>query len=314
MPKPTGLTWLAPICVFAQAFGVFAGDGACSEEGALPGASHGPHEGMPMWDLSCMVWRIGKILDFEAQVRWIAEAGFEAISFHASPGKAGVWVGLEPAHLDTEERARVRELLSRFSVCEIHAPFDCELAAETPAPVLEKLEEVVQFAADVGADVVTVHADAPDAAKDAAPQSWNNALDRLNDFAGRAGVRIGIEFMTGFEWLVRPRREWIGATLDVGHMYLRDGAGYRPYGTIGDLVRFLGDSLLHVHVHDYDGNVDHIEVGTGRVDFDGFLRGLADIGYGGALCLEANPDRVTPDGIRRSADYLRQRARGLGLR
>ncbi len=57
----------------------------------------------------------------------------------------------------------------------------------------------------------------------------------------------------------------------------------------------------------------HIEIGTGKIDWDDTLRGLAGIGYRGSMIPEPNPDRVTPDGIRRSAAYLRQRVRELGL-
>ncbi|MBN2310309.1 MAG: sugar phosphate isomerase/epimerase, partial [Candidatus Hydrogenedentes bacterium] len=122
-----------------------------------------------------------------------------------------------------------------------------------------------------------------------------------------------VEFMNGFDWLRRPRRSHMGATLDVGHMYLNDGAGYAPYGSIGALTRHLGDTLAHVHVHDYDGKLDHIEAGTARVDFDDFLLALDAIDYAGFLCLELNPDRVSPEGIRRSAAFLRVRAAELGL-
>ena len=77
-------------------------------------------------------------------------------------------------------------------------------------------------------------------------------------------------------------------------MYHHDGVGYRPYGSIEGLVEFLNEVLFHLHVHDYDGTNDHIEVGTGRIDFDGMLKGLGAIGYRGALCLELNPDRCPP--------------------
>ena len=181
-----------------------------------------------------MIWRIGDILDFDAQLDWICDAGFEAVSFHASPGDPGKWRGVDPA-----------------------------------------------------------------------------ALERLNEMADKAGVVIGLELMRGFEGLNAPRRDHIGVTLDVGHMYLNEGAGYLPYHTIGGLVRSLSDVLVHLHVHDYDGTYDHIEVGTGCVDFDEVLRSLSEMDYKGTLCLELNPDRVSPEGIRRSADFLRTKIGAL---
>jgi hypothetical protein len=46
--------------------------------------------------LGFMVWRIGDILEFDRQVEWIANAGFESISFHASAGAPGKWRGVSP--------------------------------------------------------------------------------------------------------------------------------------------------------------------------------------------------------------------------
>lgn len=76
---------------------------------------------------------------------------------------------------------------------------------------------------------------------------------------------------------------------------------------------FLHDVLFHLHLHDNTGVLDHIEIGTGKVDWDDILKSLAAIGYRGSMVLEMNPDRVAPDRVRRSADCLRRRARDLGL-
>lgn len=256
--------------------------------------------------LGFMVWRIGGILDFDRQVEWVADAGFESLSFHASAGVPGKWRGVEPATADAMDRQRIRRLLAPFTGCEIHAPFDAVVRPETPGPTLKRLEEVLAFAGDVGAAIVTVHAEPPRPPDREA--AWQKALDRLDAGAAKVGVRIGLEFNSGFERLRQPRRKRIGATLDVGHMYLRDGAGYRSYGSVGGLARILGDTLFHLHVHDYDGEADHLEIGTGRVDFDDVLKALAAIAYRGVLCLELNPERCPPDGIRRSAAFLRQHA------
>ena len=282
---------------------------ALCDPSAGAAASAGPEAVSP--NLAFMVWRIGDILDFDAQVAWVAEAGFESVAFHASPGRPGQWRGVDPGVAGATERARLRAMLEPFKAREIHAPFETKLEPDTPEMALDMLDTTCAFAGDVGADVVTVHADPPPPDVPEAPDTWQAALDRLNAAAEKADIRIGIEFMQGFEWLRRPRRERIGATLDVGHMYLDDGAGYRPYGGIGDQIRDLDDVLFNMHIHDYNGEYDHIEIGTGRVDVDAVLRGLADIGYHGILSLELNPDRVSPEGIVRSAAFLRQRARAL---
>ncbi len=263
------------------------------------------------WKISCMMWRIGDILDFDAQLDWICDAGFEAVSFHASPGNPGKWRGVDPAATNKKVRRRLRDRLSAFSMCEIHAPFSHVLGSDGPPKVVELFRPIIEFAGDVGASILTVHGNPPVGPEVSDYEAWQSTLERLNEMAEKNGVVIGLELMRGFEGLSAPRRDHIGITLDVGHMYLDEGAGYLPYHTIGGLIRSLSDVLVHLHVHDYDGTYDHIEIGTGRVDFDEVLRSLSAIAYEGTLCLELNPDRVSPEGIRRSADFLRRKAQSL---
>ena len=261
-----------------------------------------------MWDIGCMIWRIGDILDFDAQLDWIRDAGFEAVSFHASSGSPGKWRGVDPAETDRNDRRRLRERLSRFSMCEVHAPFSYELTPDRTSDAIEELRPVIEFSGDVGASILTIHGEPP-VITPCSSEPWYEALDKLSKMSYHAGLVIGLEITRGFEWLKAPRRPNIGVTLDVGHVYLNEGEGHRPYETIGGLVRALSDAMVHIHIHDYDGTHDHIEIGTGCIDFDELLHSLVTVGYEGALCLELNPDRVSPEGIRRSASSLRKKFR-----
>ncbi|MBM3957720.1 MAG: sugar phosphate isomerase/epimerase, partial [Gemmatimonadetes bacterium] len=98
----------------------------------------------------------------------------------------------------------------------------------------------------------------------------------------------------------------IGLTLDVGHLSFEEGAGYREFGSIGGLIRYVGRRLVHVHAHDYDGVRDHLPVGAGRLDWDDIAEGLRSIGYEGVVCLELDPDRATPEQLLQSRDRLRE--------
>ncbi len=49
-----------------------------------------------MWDICMMAWRIGEILDIDAQLEWIREAGFDGAGLHASPGEPGQWQAIDP--------------------------------------------------------------------------------------------------------------------------------------------------------------------------------------------------------------------------
>ena len=255
-----------------------------------------------------MAWRIGDVLDFDAQVAWVRDAGFECLSFHASPGVPGRWRGVDPTTADRAERERLRDRLSVFSACEVHAPFAMRLTRQDPLVAIERLAPIVEFAGDVGASVVTVHPEVSWEIGRKSSGAWREAMERLNAIAGKAGLVVGVETLAdcvGFGWLEEAGLENVGVTLDVGHMVLDGGAPYRSYGTIGGLVRHLGDRMVHVHVHDYDGAHDHVELGSGEVDLTDLLRSAADVGYAGMFCLELNPGRVSPAGILRSRDFLR---------
>jgi len=143
------------------------------------------------------------------------------------------------------------------------------------------------------------------------------ALHRLDAMAGRAGLVVGIETLpdcADLIWLEENGLEHVGVTLDVGHMVLGGGALLRPYGTVGGMVRHLGDRMVNVHVHDVDGTHDHVELGSGEVDLCDLLRSAADVGYVGMFCLELNPDRVSPAGILRSRDLLQAQMARLAHR
>ena len=275
-----------------------------------------------MWPICNMLWRIGDILPVDEQLAWCLEAGFDGIGLHASAGHPGQWRGVDPAAASPRYRRELRRQLGPFARCEVHAPFSIVLGpgdpgsrdpgSGDPAEGAAALEPVIAFAADIGAAVVTAHGHLPDTCGTQA--RWLEAMGRLDACAASNGIRLGLEVVSGFDQVAAWRLPQVGVTLDVGHMYAQDeGQHLQPYGSIGDLVRALGPSLFHLHVHDVEAApstpgaplLDHLEVGVGQVDFEDLMRGLAANGYGGALCLEMNPDRVSPEGIGRSLRRLR---------
>ena len=200
-----------------------------------------------------MAWRIGDVLNFDAQLAWVRDAGFQGFSFHASAGVPGHWCGVDPATADRAERNRLREQLATFPMCEVHAPFETRLTLQDPLVAVARLAPVVEFAGDVGASVVTVHPQASGEMSEDQSIVWQEALTRLDKTAGNAGVVIGIETLADFVdfgWLRTTGLENLGVTLDVGHLYLSRGTPHRSGRTIGRLVRSLAEIMVHVHVHD----------------------------------------------------------------
>lgn len=255
-----------------------------------------------------MLWRIGELLEFDEQLAWTREAGFDGVGFHASPGVPGQWRGLDPATCDARERKRLRRELAGFAFVEIHAPFAIELRAGNLPAAVAALMPVLQLASDLRAGVVTVHAALPDDAEGHDAAAWCGPMQELDARAAQAQTVIALEITQGFDLVRAWGLPGIGVTLDVGHMYLpTTRPALEGAGGIGALIRRLGTGLVHLHLHDTDGSVDHIETGTGIVDFGALAAALTEIGYRGGMTLELNPSRCGPEGIRRSAAHVRAR-------
>ena len=266
-----------------------------------------------MLHLANMLWRIGKLIDFDEQLAWTRDAGFDGASFHASAGNPGQWRGIEPDDCSVEERKRLRQEIERFSFSEIHAPFAVILRRENLASTMAALIPILQFAHDLGVGVVTVHAEFSGSGAASDHSGWLGPIQELNVEAARAQARVALEINDGFDVVMNWGLPNVGVNLDVGHMYLPEQREMlKRMGGIGNLIRHIGSSLIHLHLHDFDGDTDHREIGTGVVAFDDIAGALHNIHYTHGATLEMNPDQVTPEGIRRSAEYMRRCFREAG--
>ena len=75
--------------------------------------------------------------------------------------------------------------------------------------------------------------------------------------------------------------------MDFGHLHtLREDPAH--------FVAALGERLMHVHLHDNQGERDeHLGLGQGTVPWEAALRALAVAGYQGAVILEIpDPDQA----------------------
>jgi sugar phosphate isomerase/epimerase len=253
-----------------------------------------------------MLWRIGEELDFDRQLTWTRDAGFDGVGFHASAGVPGRWRGVEPASCSAGERRRLRRTIREFAFAEIHAPFSIELRSETLSSGTAALAPILDFAQDLGVGVVTVHARLPGPAGDPDLAGWLAPMQALNAKAARGETQVGLEIVSGFDAALGWGLPNVGVTLDVGHLYLpgnRQTLG--EMGGIGEIIRHLGGALRHLHLHDVAGDTDHIEIGAGAVDFVEIAAALQAIGCRRHATLELNPDRVSPEGMRRSLDSMR---------
>ena len=169
-----------------------------------------------MLQIGNMLWRIGEVLDFDRQLAWTREAGFDGVGFHASAGVPGQWRGIDPGACSAAARQGLQQEIERFSFAEIHAPFEIELRDETLVSGIAALKPILDFARDLGVGVVTVHARIPGA--DAAA-GWLVPMRELDAEAARAQTRIALEIAGGFDAVMGWGLSKVGVNLDVGHMY-----------------------------------------------------------------------------------------------
>ena len=75
----------------------------------------------------------------------------------------------------------------------------------------------------------------------------------------------------------------------------------------------IENGLYHLTSRGWERRLSCATSGTGSDGWNCSTAWRRAAGYRGSMILEPNPDRVAPDGIRRSAAYLRQRVRELDL-
>ena len=264
--------------------------------------------------IGCMVWRIGEILDFYEQLSWISSHGFEAVSFHTVAGVPNRWEGFGVREAKEKDIEKLRCSVKDFSEVSLHAPFE-SFGISLISPDLQIRESsiaefglTIRLAGLIGAEIVTIHTGSSTATTDEISRQTflRDSLLKLEELASPWNVRIGVELTSDYELVEELNAEHIGITIDTGHLSFEDGAGYREYGSIGGVIRRFSQKIFHVHVHDYDGEFDHITIGRGIIDFDEIVASLTNIGFKGSLCLELNPDREPPEEILRSRDKLQE--------
>ena len=239
-----------------------------------------------------MMWRIGNLLDLHEQIRWLHEHRFEAVAFWTSAGEPGVWQGFEFASAAPADVRALRAALADFEAVDLHAD-----APLTGVSALPRLRRTLAFAAELGASTVTVHVESRSPRR-------QDELASLDAAAQRANVRVGLELTADYGLALSPATPHLGLTLDVGHVSFEGGAGYREFGSLAGLIDHVSSRLFHVHAHDYDGLLDHLPIGAGRLNWNEIAAALKRVRYAGVVCLELNPDRASPGQLLASRDRL----------
>lgn len=116
----------------------------------------------------------------------------------------------------------------------------------------------------------------------------------LADYAKDYGVTVCMENMPFEQYPLstveatcalvdKLNRENLKVCLDTGHAAIFDA-------DVAGAVRYVGDRLCAVHIHDNMGDTDsHLIPGDGVIDWDAFSHALGEIGFCGVVSIETSP-------------------------
>jgi L-ribulose-5-phosphate 3-epimerase len=194
-----------------------------------------------------------------------------------------------------------------------HAP---TLLHDDNALRLDFLRRAVAIGADLGAEAVSFWAGIRPAGVDP-DTAWQRLVDGCAatlKTAEERGVTLGFEPEPGM--LVEDIAGWrrlhaalgepagFGITLDIGHCRCLEP------DPVPDCVAAVAGHLVNVQIDDMRrGTHEHLEFGTGEIDFPPVLRALDAAGYTGLVAVELpRHSHAAPDVAARSIDFLRNAA------
>lgn len=231
-------------------------------------------------------------------LQMFAEAGFDTLDYSMYDDAI-----YGPAFGDSfkQHAAQLRHAAGDYGICfhQAHAPFGFCFEDYQDPSLIERTKRAVEFAARLGAEQIVVH---PVNCRENVDQlAYNMAFySQFDPICNDYGIQIAIENMWGYDrergcffQNVCSNAEELGkyvdlmgknfvACLDVGHCVL---VREKPE----DVVRKLGKKRLRaLHIHDNSfRDDDHLLPYSGKIDWDAFMKALGEIGYEGALTLEA---------------------------
>lgn len=173
------------------------------------------------------------------------------------------------------------------------------------------LRRAADIGADLGAEAVSCWAGVrPDGVDE--DTAWKRLTEGVAELVARSAVPVGFEPEPGM--LVPDLAAWwrlradlgepagFGLTLDIGHCRCLEPKG------IPECIADVAPHLVNVQIDDMVRGVhEHLEFGTGEIDFPPVLRALADGGYRGLVAVELpRHSHAAPAVARRSLAFLRE--------
>lgn len=259
----------------------------------------------------------------------------DALCVIADLGYAGVSLTLDHHHLDpfaADLKQQVRAVRRQLQHLELSVLIETgarylldpmrkhypSLVSPDNRPRLRLLERAIDIAAELGGEAVSFWSGI-DCDNDAGA-AWRRLVDGVGitvAYAERAGVRLGLEPEPGMvventaQYLMLHEEidapPTLGLTLDIGHCQCLEPL------PIADRIRATGGMLVNVQIDDMvRGTHEHLEFGSGEVDFPPVLHALREVGYHGLVSVELpRHSHAAPDVARRSLEFLRAAAQPI---
>jgi sugar phosphate isomerase/epimerase len=260
----------------------------------------------------------------------------DALELLADLGYDGVALTLDHLHLDpfaADLPGRVAQVRHRLDVLGLgvvvetgarylldprrkHHPTLLHPGPEAARRV-DYLRRAVQVAADLGAEAVSLWSGSLPPGVDEAT-AWSRLVDGVGQvlrYAEERDVVCAVEPEPGMlvdtlDGVLALRRrlgdpERLRVTLDLGHIVCNETRD------VVSTIRHAGELIANVQVDDMVPGVhEHLELGTGEVDFPAALAALEEVGYTGLTSVELpRQSHAAPAVAERSLGVLRDAAR-----
>ncbi len=252
----------------------------------------------------------------------VAAAGVDCVQFNLS------CAGLEPLPpaIEPSVIAQVRAAADRYNIELAAVSGTFNMAHPDPAyraGGLARLAVLAVACAELGTSVITLCTGSRDRQnmwrrrpENDSPEAWNDMLASITqavEIADRTNVTLAIEpeVSNVVDSAAKARR-----LLDeIGSSRLKvvlDGANLFPAGTLprmcailDEACDLLGPDIVLAHAKDLaaDGEAGDRAAGTGLLDYDHYLAGLARVGYQGPLILHG----LREDEVGSAVRFLRER-------
>lgn len=241
-------------------------------------------------------WADGSLVDFQEVAAFAGEAGFEAFDMSLSGAffARADWLREADRRCELADKAGV-------PVRTVHLPFDYPRAEDSQewARFNQATFQAIDLAARIGVSCAAIHPRSYMISDYDAEEEYKAAYAFLLPFceyAHKAGVKLGIEIMRGAGRSAPARIRRFGTSVedlihladeldegicwDTGHAHISMQDQYKSLIKIGKRLR-----LLHVNDNFAEDDV-HLPPFVGNVDWNGFIRGLKEVGYQGDMNLE----------------------------